>query len=114
MKTPAKAAVEGCFGLVASETLIAVPSPVGGASGAALMFIPVDNTRINRLQVTNAMSLHVCFHRLCALVFLERLWPGRLRVRSIPLESDRHVWRRLPGQAVGRPHSAFRQIQSDP
>ena len=62
MRSPAKAAVEGCFGLSASDKLIAVPSPVGGASGAALMFVPVDNTQINRLQMQSLLTLHVRIH----------------------------------------------------
>ena len=73
MKSPARASVEGCFGLTASEALIACPSPAGGASGAGLMFIPVDNTQINRLLPQSVVSLHVCkIHVLC-LIFIERL-----------------------------------------
>jgi len=60
VRSPSKAAMEGCFGIVASESHIAVPSPIGGSTGAALMFVPVDNTRINRLQIQNTMTLHVC------------------------------------------------------
>ena len=88
VRSPAKAAVEGGFGLSASDKLIAVPSPVGGASGAALMFVPVDNTQINRLQVQNLFSLHVCniftFSRYCLSRMVGVLQISSL-IHSVPI-----------------------------
>ena len=55
--------------MVCSETLIALPAPVGGSNGSALMVIPVDNTKINRLQSMDLVTLHVCLTSLFAVNF---------------------------------------------
>lgn len=57
MRSPSKVAVEGCFGLAASESLIALPSPLGGSNCSAIMFIPIDNSKVNRLQSMNLVTL---------------------------------------------------------
>jgi coronin-1B/1C/6 len=57
VRAPSKVAVEGCFGMTASERLIALPSPLGGSSCSTLMFVPVDNTKINRLQSMSLVTL---------------------------------------------------------
>ena len=43
--------------MTASESLIALPSPLGGSNCSALMFIPVDNSKVNRLQSMNLVTL---------------------------------------------------------
>jgi coronin-1B/1C/6 len=43
--------------MTASESLIALPSPLGGSNCSALMFIPVDNSKVNRLQSMSLVTL---------------------------------------------------------